>query len=132
MSKKVYVVTEGCYSDYHIEVILTNIKQARNYIINHSDEYTGYQIEEYELDDEYPETNDKLYDVIRRANGEWNIKDAEDWYGNVNEKARISCDIYAVPPRHTYHNYIHARDEEHALKIAQDDYAMLKAREEGL
>lgn len=124
---KVYVVAEGAYSDYHIEAVLSTKKQARNYIINHANEYMGYQIEEYELDNGYPETNDKLFEVTMN-DGMWEVKDADGWYGCVTKGTRA----FYHHEFGTYHNYIHAKDKEHALKIGQDDYAKLKAEKFGL
>lgn len=122
---KVYVVAEGDYSAYHIEAVFPTKKQARNYIINHANDYfRDYQIEEYELDNEYPETNDKLFEVTMNG-GMWKAKGADGWYGCVPKE-------YRVIHKETYHNYIHAKDKEHALKIGQDDYAKRKAEKFGL
>lgn len=42
----VYVVTEGSYSDYHIEAVFTDKDQANNYLMLHP----CCEIEEYEAD----------------------------------------------------------------------------------
>lgn len=123
---KVYVVAEGCYSDYHIESIFSTRKQARNYVINRDRLWNEWQIEEYELDDEYPETNDKLFEVEYR-DGMWKAEDADRMYYSIERENRASYYKYDIPPTYTYHNYVHARDKKHAIKICQDDYAMLKA-----
>lgn len=48
---KVYVVTEGQYSDYSIEQIFSTRKNAELYVqTRRKDDYDHYYIEEYELD----------------------------------------------------------------------------------
>lgn len=61
---RVYIVTEGEYSDYHIEACFTTKKQAERYIKNSMAvgdffSYTGKDIEEWELDG-----STKIVDVI--------------------------------------------------------------------
>jgi hypothetical protein len=52
---KVYVVTEGCYSDYHIEAVFTDLEQAEIYCATHKGD-----IEEYETDEHHFETEKKV------------------------------------------------------------------------
>ena len=48
---KVYIVTEGEYSDYHIEEVFSTREKAESYIALHNtSSYGYYQIEEYEID----------------------------------------------------------------------------------
>lgn len=61
---KVYIVTEGEYSDYHIDACFSTKKQAEQFIKNSKAvddfcSYTGYTIEEWELDG-----STKIVDVI--------------------------------------------------------------------
>ena len=51
---KLYVITEGCYSDYSIVGIFKDKKKAENYVkYNKSEYFEGPWIEEYELMDDY-------------------------------------------------------------------------------
>lgn len=49
MNKKIYIVTSGNYSDYHIDAVFSTKNKAESYIQQHG---TGYRIEEYDLDEE--------------------------------------------------------------------------------
>ena len=51
MGEKVFVITSGCYSDYHIEAIFKSREKAEAYCQCHKD----CEIEEYEFND------DKIY-----------------------------------------------------------------------
>lgn len=47
MGKKVYIVTSGEYSDYHIEAAFSTKKQANDYLDQHDDDF---RIETFDLD----------------------------------------------------------------------------------
>ncbi len=51
---KLYVVTEGVYSDYHIVCIFSDKSKAENYVKYHAADsyFDGLNIEEYELEDD--------------------------------------------------------------------------------
>lgn len=55
---KVYVVTDGYYSDYHIEAVFTSKRQAELYCALHTDRYSAPCVECYETD-EYTFETDK-------------------------------------------------------------------------
>ena len=46
----VYIVTEGDYSDYHIEEVFSEREQAEKYVALHNKRYDKYLIAEYEVD----------------------------------------------------------------------------------
>ena len=48
---KLYIVTAGCYSDYHIEAVFTSLRKAELYIAIHSNT-DNIGINEYETADE--------------------------------------------------------------------------------
>ena len=50
--KKVYIVTEGVYSDYHIVAVFSDKKLAENFVAKYkgSKRYDEVRIEEYNLD----------------------------------------------------------------------------------
>jgi len=47
---KVYIVTSGDYSDYHIEAVFTNEEQANLYCALHAGRWDSPSVEEYETD----------------------------------------------------------------------------------
>lgn len=59
----VYIVTQGSYSDYHIEAVFTDKEQAQLYCAIHHDKSGWYDpcvIEEYETDTPKLETDKEL------------------------------------------------------------------------
>ena len=57
---KVYIVTEGSYSDYHIEAVFTDEEQAKYYCATHSDEC---EIEEYDTDTVHFDTDKEIKEL---------------------------------------------------------------------
>lgn len=39
--KKVFIVTAGCYSDYHIEAVFSTRRDAEIFIANRDDDFYG-------------------------------------------------------------------------------------------
>lgn len=71
---KVYVVTSGSYSDYHIDAIFSTKEQAEIYQAVHSmdyetdsffSDYANYGIEEYEVDEPQIEVKGTIHYGIR-------------------------------------------------------------------
>lgn len=59
---KVYIVTEGEYSDYHIEAVFSTRENAEKFIAARDTAYYlgDYEIEELDLDETQVETEDKI------------------------------------------------------------------------
>lgn len=122
---KVYVVTQGEYSAYHIVGVTLDREKAERWIeLYNAEERTSYkdvQIEEYKADEF---GNDGLYqwevsrgwgdeDVLLDTKGGY---DYGEWY-NDDDNYRVT---------------VMARDKDHALKAAYDKIAMIKAEKEGI
>ena len=123
MSDKVYVITKGDYSEYHICAVTLDERRATN--LNRL--FDG-KIEEWTLDEAVKD--DRLFVVefpedappkvrLPEYDYEYMLYGGEtnrvvDWYGD--------CDVV----------FVLARDEGHAMKIAQDVYARWKAEKEGI
>ena len=136
MTKKVYVVTTGEYSDYSICTIFSTMEKAEQYTkyFNKDADYTGYDIEEYELDpvsDTVYRENKRLYAVQMWKDGE--IRQAYitnpsyhnpgfefEPYGNIGIKARPDDSIILC-------SYCWAKSEEHAIKITNEKRGQLIA-----
>ena len=61
-TKKVYVVTAGDYSDYHIKGIFDSREKAGEYI-NHSTDSDLNDIEEYNLNELKPDKREKMFEI---------------------------------------------------------------------
>ena len=123
-----YAVTDGDYSGYHIIAITDNKERAENIKKLYSDNHSEPMIEEF-FDEEAK--NEALYRVIYKTNGSYEVslKDFDmDELSNIN-----------IVVENTLHNdwweytvLVMTKDENHAIKIAQDLWAEYKAKKEGI
>ena len=128
---KVYIVTNGEYSDYHIEAVFLTYEQAVKYIeIQFSDSWFGFQIEEYEVNQTIPKTDKLMWDV-KYENLLWKAERTDEVWRRepILHSERKEWDVY---PHDTFYMTVFAKDKWQALKIAQDTYAKMKAEKEGL
>lgn len=125
----VYVVTDGCYSDYHIEAVFTDEEQAKLYCAAHESE--DITIEEYDTEadkiiSEKPVLKCwfvPIYGYDLNLNGihwQYTLKKTKtvgysSWYGK--------CFYLSLPESKT---------EEEAKKAISDFYAQWKAERQGL
>lgn len=128
---KVYVITSGCYSDYHINRVFIDRDKAELYcaMVNKDFNHEAVEIEEYETsDDDIEGKLDKHY-MFRITDGQ-------------EEPTECEC-IYRLSPKNKNQVYIDYRrikaivfltrnDPELAFKIAQDMIAKYKAELNGL
>ena len=124
---KVYVVTEGDYSDYHIVGVCTSKESAERIRELASRDFHEAQIEEYEADKFNIEPTYNYYEVSVYKNGSavvniskfiFDPHEVRD-YRNAKCTCAFSVDVFA-------------QDEEHAKKIAFDLIAEYKAKKEGI
>ena len=126
---KIYVITKGCYSDYHICAVTTNRKKANKLSKIMSDRYDDAEIETYE--------SDEYVDLIDRGFCAY-LVDFVDGIYTISHVSKVddheSIEYIAwnrITPRMNkkeYYVYVRAKDEEHAKKIAQDLMAEYKYR----
>lgn len=127
-TKKVYVVTAGDYSDYHIKGIFDSREKAEEYI-NHSASTKLNDIEEYNLNELKPDKSEKLFKLRSKF-------DEIDFHitGYGPDKAhykdlmcRVDSDGWI--PRNDVIFYICADTRERAIKIASERLRQVKAEE---
>lgn len=129
---KIYIVTSSSYSDYCIEAVFTDEKEAAKYIATRNSTngwQDDYKIEEYE-------TQDGRIDV------EDNIAGYE-YKGAINKNYFFEGDKFIVfnQPRIVFkpdaidswtHVWLEEENYELAKRILQDRYAQRKALKEGI
>lgn len=126
---KVYIITKGEYSGYHICAVTTDKKKAEILRKAHND-LDGWhkaRIEKYDTDEFLTEIENrlKLYDCTLERDKPMVIYEVDIDYINSSD--------FKVRYNHSkYHVYVWAKDEEHALKIASDKIAEYKASKEGI
>lgn len=125
---KVYIVTEGSYSDYHIEEVFTNKEQAELYCAIHED----CRIEEYEADE------CKIDGKAEDLKSIWVLEKGLDYQGlkyqylykedNMTFDDIDTIDVRRFPRPLITLTKTFKRDteEEKVRKIMQDKYAQLE------
>ena len=124
MSNIVYVITKGCYSDYHICAVTLSKARAENLKKWFSDDFNNAEIEEFVLDEAKSE---RTYGVMfLKSNGQF-FSIALDEYDcrNSGEVDDWTNDEYYIV-------WVKARSEDSAVKAAYDIYAQHKAKREGI
>lgn len=140
--EEVYVITSGEYSDYGINAVTVSKERAEKLQKYYSRDYPGGEanIEEYFIDCPHIALDDLIpvYSVTIERNGTCHCYRAAWMHESTHE---LVDEIYCskdklIPKLKTDRNlypvsflefnwYLPAKDEEHALKIAQDKRAML-------
>lgn len=119
---KVYVITKGCYSDYHICGVTLDKTIAETMAKRFSDRYEDAEVEEYDTDkmEEYLKMGEAYY-CYSKGNyigvDETSIEDVHNEVVSWKEKL-FTCVI--------------ANSKEEARKIASDRFAKYKAEKVGL
>lgn len=124
---KVYVVTSGEYSDYHIDGMFSTEELAQKFIDSFKrHEYTEMDIEEWELDVHKDALSQGYlpFRVSMRQNGDVMSCEHED----------SSYGFHSETPRDSFHStvwndqgapkymvsHVYAKDQQHAIKIANE------------
>lgn len=123
---KIYVVTKGSYSDYHIITATTDEKLAYKIAKKFSDKYEEADVEIYE-DAEL--VLKPLYRVEFYSNGDiHSVRDCSD-----SDWEYRGCNIYNSHLIYGGgHIYVTADNADHAVKIANEKRAEYLAREAGI
>ena len=126
-NKIIYAVTSGDYSGYQIEGLFSTQKKAEEYI-EHTYDPGYYRIEEYLLDGERPNREEKLFHVSIGY---------EDFNAKISDRYEKNC-FRAEELRDTFHlsesgkyaeMYFVTTEPKRALKIASEWLAQIKAEE---
>ncbi len=137
--KILYAITSGEYSDYGICALTSDYERAKvlaKYYTRRGDEA---QIEEFiDGDPESPETNE-----LQNLRPVWTVrsyieKNGIEWRAWINRyelnsfENEYKCFTPISWGSKVFEGLIMAKNEDHALKIAQDWYAKMKAERLGL
>ena len=128
---KVYVITKGDYSDYHICAVALDLAKAEKLAKIFTDSYEDAVVEDFDTEEVAPLLEGRIpYRVTfyrQRATSVSNdignptftprVEDYREWAGPLGATMRV---------------YLYAPDEATALKIAQDKRAKYLAEKAGL
>lgn len=126
--KTYYAVTDGDYSDYHIIAITDNKERAENIKKLYSSKYSEPMIEEF-FDGEAK--NEALYNVLYNTDGSYNVT-LQTFDKEYSSDINIVRENVSNNHWWKYQVFVIAKDENHAIKIAQDLWAEHKAKKEGI
>lgn len=124
---KIYVITKGCYSDYHICAVATDKEKANMLAKKFSDSYECAEIEEYDTDD--------CNEVLKWENSYSCFYFEKDNRISVHEcdfDRHYKSDYTPTKTRDGYYVAVYANDKEEALKKASDIFAKVRAEENDL
>lgn len=139
--KILYAITSGEYSDYGICALTSDYERAKVLAKYYTRNGNETQIEKYiDGDPESPETNE-----LQNLRPVWTVRGYAEkqkheivwkaWLNRYELKTfenKCKCFTPMKPGSNVFDGLIMAEDEEHALKIAQDQYAKTKAERLGL
>jgi hypothetical protein len=133
---KIYVITQGEYSDYHICAVTDDKERAKKLQLIYSDSYNAAEIEEYntdDYDDSYVKSYRLAYRVCRFQDGTIKVEGKPEYTRFLNEKDRTPRLIlkwwHKKPDgkyemwRNVFKFMVYADDEAHAIKNAADCFA---------
>ena len=121
-----YAVTDGNYSDYHIIAIADNKERAENIRKLYAKDCSGPMIEEF-FDGEAKD--EMLYCVEHRADGSYRARPQNFSMCNF---ADVNVVHECIDDLLDYCVDVFAKDENRAIKIAQDLWAEYKAKKKGI
>ena len=132
---KVYVITKGSYSDYHICAVATDKEKAEKLAEIYTDRWDDAEVEEYDTDATIDVLNGRIpyairFDMrlnMRNASNEleWRVSPftpgvvEEPLYGGFKNEKQLVVRLYAL-------------DETTAIKVAAEKAAEFLAQKEGL
>ena len=125
---KVYVITHGKYSDYHICAIAATKEMAEKLRVFYSDQFDQANIGEWEVEENLGERqipNRKYYTVEKDRSGKLYITNEFYWDG-------YGVDMFVGYYNGYYEVNVMADDEDSALKIGADKIAQYEAERLGL
>ena len=118
--KKVYVITAGEYSDYHICAVTDDKESAENFRMLNESEWCPARIEEYVID-QMKEPPKSYWHITYNLRGECRCCSLYHYAEGKNEPdERVDLNCF------TFYTDVIGDDKSKALKIAQDRIAKYK------
>lgn len=133
---KVYVITKGYYSDFHICAVTLDEQEANRLEKIYTDSRDDARVEEYDTDDHQPLLCGRLPYVVTfyadhydRRTGRY-ITGNTGVYRYIGSSEDFDPHVCLTDGKDTV--YLYAEDSEAAVKIAAEKRAQAKSEKEGL
>ena len=125
--EKVYVITKGDYSDYHICAVTLDKERAQKLQKMYTDGINIAEVEEYIPNEAKPMM---FLFGVEFYKGQFIRFKADEYKFYDDGNIEVSLDFYSDE----WHDivWVEAADEDHALKIARDRLAEVKAKKAGI
>lgn len=129
--KEVFVVTSGSYSDYGVDAIFSTKEFADEWVKYHKGKTgTKYYVGSWKLDPTFDISRGYPFVIIMDKSG--NLYERWDSFYDEELEDNITRDYYHQyneegEPVQCLRFYLHANDEEHAIKIANEKRLQLIA-----
>lgn len=122
---KIYAVTKGAYSEYHIVALTLDKKKAEEMAKLHTYKYKNKTNKKEYVDEAWVDEYEDGEELVLPT---WDV-----WFhdGNVN-RAEMNDFEYKNEHISESHVRVNAKDKESAIKIACDKRAMWLAEKEGI
>lgn len=128
---KIYVITEGDYSDYHICAVTEDKEKAYHLKELFSGRYSYAEIEEWDTEEfSFIKKDEKLYEVTK-INEKLDVCQLSIELNDLRDERVTNVDIFAKGGKGLMTRVL-AKDEAHALKIAADRFAKHEAEKSGI
>lgn len=130
---KVYVITKGKYSDYHICGVATDKETAEKLRVLNTDKWDKADVEEFDTDDGVKDLEKYVPAFLVRYDA-----DEDNCFAGRNRCSRDSLGVisenigYSGPYFQEFIEHREGMTEEKAKKIFFDDLAKYRAEKEGL
>lgn len=127
-NKKIYIVTSGEYSDYQIEAVFSTKEKANDFVQQHG---TDYNIEEYDLDEEVVNETKVWRIEFDTCTNKMTRAFIVENTAPIVDKLKDTCIVeeYIPSPRQYMILIVDAGSMNHAVKIARERFAAVKANE---
>jgi hypothetical protein len=126
---KVYVITKGEYSDYHICAVTLDEKEAEQLAKIHTDSWDKADVEEWDTEDHQDLLNGRVPYIVKFWKGvHFGRRETVDRYTGTPDRFRPGIFLTAN------HDEVklYATDSEAAVKIAAEKRARALAEREGI
>lgn len=131
---KIYVITKGCYSDYHICAVATDPEKAKKLAEIYTDRYDNAEVEEFDTDNTIDLLSGRLpYSVVFSGTGV--VVGGPALEAEYTKDFAPGVNVWGAQlwwPTERLQVKVYAPDKETAVKIAAEKRAEFLAQRAGL
>jgi len=123
---KVYIVTSGSYSDYHIEAVFSTKEKAEEYIQNNCDDDVN-EIEEYEMDEKSERKTATYLCSVNTKTNKITVESRSEDKNCSNERKKDTMKFSEFGFDDCVYFYISTDTLDKARRITAERWAQVKA-----